>query len=212
MSDKELNVMILSGPSGIGKTRSLMEVKSNFELHQWEWFYGDCDEIQGETAISFEPFLEAFKRLLKIDEFTNRGEQMESTMGSAVNMGAAIIDVDTSAFVKDYERDGSQKPMTEICIDIIDKLESLDKKTVFVMEDLHWIDPESYSFLKHFIDIINNNKFLRGNLCIILTLRDGLNTNYRGVAHQVLIDDLEAINDDSENKFLIDKSIKYKRF
>jgi hypothetical protein len=211
MSDKELNVMILSGPSGIGKTRSLMEVKSNFELQQWEWFYGDCDEIQGETAISFEPFLEAFKRLLKIDEFTNRGEQMESTMGSAVNMGAAIIDVDTSAFVKDYERDGSQK-MTEVCIEIIDELEKRNKKTIFVMEDLHWIDPESYSFLKLFVQMINRNKFLRGNMCIILSIRNDSKLSYRGPSIDQLKKDISLLQESSSFPFSVEPLLGVESF
>ena len=209
MSEDKLNIMTLSAPMGIGKTASLKKVKSEFEKAGWNWYYGDCDEIQGEGAVSFEPFIEAFSQLLKISEFSNRHEGIEAQK-SIITSAVSLVGVNTD-FIADFDRN-EQKSMTEICIDIIDKLESLDKKTVFVMEDLHWIDPESYSFLKHFIDIINNNKFLRGNLCIILTLRDGLNTNYRGVAHQVLIDDLEAINDDSENKFLIEKLLSTKDF
>ena len=54
---------------------------------------------------------------------------------------------------------------------LIEKLEDVDKKMVFVLEDLHFIDPETYSFLKHFIKIANNNKFIRKSICIILTLR-----------------------------------------
>ena len=209
MSTDKLNIMILSAPMGIGKTASLNEVKSEFEKTGWNWYYGDCDEIQGEGAVSFEPFIEAFSRLLKVAEFSNRHEGIE-TQKSIITSAANIAGVNTD-FIADFQRE-EQKPMTEICIDIIDKLESLEKKTVFVMEDLHWIDPESYAFLKHFIEIINNNKFLRGNLCIILTLRDGLNTNYRGLAHQALIDDLEAINDDSDNKFLIEELLSTKDF
>ena len=43
------------------------------------------------------------KELLKIEEFTNRGEKMEKSMGKAVNIGAAIMDIDAS-FIGDYER------------------------------------------------------------------------------------------------------------
>jgi hypothetical protein len=39
-----------------------------------------------------------------------------------------------------------------------------------------------------------------------------LNTNYRGLAHQALIDDLEAINDDSDNKFIIEELLSAKDF
>ena len=209
ISKEKLNIMILSAPMGIGKTASLNEAKSEFEKAGWNWYYGDCDEIQAEGAVSFEPFIEAFNKLLKVTEFSNRHEGIEaqkSIITSAANMAGVNTD-----FIADFQRE-EQKPMTEICIDIIDKLEALEKKTVFVMEDLHWVDPESYSFLKHFIEIVNNNKFLRGNLCIILTLRDGLNTNYRGVAHEALISDLEAINDDDDDSFLVTELLSTKDF
>jgi hypothetical protein len=202
MSNNELNIFTISGPSGIGKTRSLFETKYSFEENGWEWYYGDCDEVQGETAISFEPFLEAFKNLLKIEEFTNRGEQLESLMGSAVEIGAAIIDVDTSSFVNNYDRDGNQK-MTEICVDIIEKLEKRKKKTVFVMEDIHWIDPESYSFLKLFIQMINRNKFLRGNICIIFSMRCETDNKFRGPNSDEFKNDLKEIQNNSSFKFSI---------
>ena len=77
----------------------------------------------------------------------------DSTMALAGTVGV------NTDIVTDFHRD-QQKSMTETCIEIIDKLEDVDKKMVFVLEDLHWIDPETYSFLKHFIEIINNNEFL----------------------------------------------------
>ena len=70
--------------------------------------------------------LKQFKELLKIEAFSNRGERMEKSMGKAVNVGAAIIDIDTS-FIGGYERN-SERSITEMCIEIIDKLEN---NTVF---------------------------------------------------------------------------------
>ena len=211
MSDQELNVMLISGPAGIGKTRALNESKKHFIKNDWEWFYGDCDEIQKETAVSFEPFLEAFKDLLKIEEFTNRGEQLDAAMGSAVDIGAAIVDIDTSSFVKDYARNDTQK-MTEICLEIIDKLERRKKKVVFVMEDLHWVDPESYSFFKTFIQVINRNKFARGNLCIILTIREDEYNNYRGPKLVELRADLEEWQNTTSNKFRLQEILSGEDF
>ena len=211
MSNRELNVFLISGPSGIGKTRSLFEVKHIFEENSWEWYYGDCDEVQGETSISFEPFLEAFKNILKIEEFTNRGEQLDSVMGSAVGIGAAIVDIDTSSFVKDYDRDNNQK-MTEICLDIINKLEKRKKKSVFIMEDLHWIDPESYSFLKLFIQMVNRNSFLRGNMCIIFTMRCETNNKFRGPSLKEFEDDLLEFQSNSSFKFSVQELLNENDF
>ena len=211
MSNSELNIFTIIGPSGIGKTRSLFETKEAFENNDWEWYYGDCDEVQGETAISFEPFLEAFKNLLKIEEFTNRGEQLDSSLGSVVDVGSAIIDVDTSSFVKNYDRDGNQK-MTEICVDIIEKLERRKKKTVFVMEDMHWIDPESYSFLKLFIQMINRNKFLRGNMCIIFSMRCEIDNKFRGPSSIEFNNDLKELQINSSFKFSIQELLNENDF
>ena len=211
MSNSELNIFTIIGPSGIGKTRSLFETKEAFENNDWEWYYGDCDEVQGETAISFEPFLEAFKNLLKIEEFTNRGEQLDSSLGSVVDVGSAIIDVDTSSFVKNYDRDGYQK-MTEICVDIIENLERRKKKTVFVMEDMHWIDPESYSFLKLFIQMINRNKFLRGNMCIIFSMRCEIDNKFRGPSSIEFNNDLKELQINSSFKFSIQELLNENDF
>ena len=112
---------------------------------------------------------------------------------------AGLLGVNTD-IVTDFERD-QQKSMTETCIEIVEKLENVDKKMVFVLEDLHWIDPETYSFLKHFIEIINNNEFLRKSICIVLTLRNGNNSEYRGINESKLREDLNYINEKEDFKF-----------
>ena len=210
MSDTELNIMIVSGPAGIGKTRGLLEAKELFELSGWDWYYGDCDELQGENAISYEPFLEGFKEMLKIEEFTNRGEKMEKSMGKAVNIGAAIMDIDAS-FIGGYERN-IERSISEMCIEIIDKLESRKNKTIFVMEDLHWIDPESYAFLNKFIEMINRNKFLRGNMCIVLSIREESLFDYRGPSLSQLIAKTNDLNTNSSFKFKVEELLNFSNF
>ena len=210
ITDTELNIMLVSGPAGIGKTRSLKETKQLFIDTGWDWYYGDCDEIQGVNAISFEPFLEAFKELLRIDEFTDRGKQLEATMGKAVNIGAAIVDIDSSV-ISDYQRDEEQS-ISEMCIEIIDKLENRKNKTVFVMEDLHWVDEESYSFLKKLLKHINRNKFLRGNMCIILSMRNESLSETRGVSYSQLVDDLEMLKQNSTPEFTVEELLTTEHF
>ena len=51
--------------------------------------------------------------------------------------------------------------MNEISLEIIDKLTKINKKTLFVMEDVHWIDPETLTLLRHFIKTVNRNTYLR---------------------------------------------------
>ena len=102
------------------------------------------------------------------------------------------------------------------CRNYLDK--KLNKnKTVFVMEDLHWIDPESYAFLKHFIKTINRSDFIRKNMCIVLTIRNDEVNNLRGVGLQTLKDDLEDLNNSLTTKavikdLLVEESFNVKDF
>ena len=196
-----LDIMILSAPMGMGKTATLKEAErmlNDSNESDWDYYYGDCDEIQDEGATSFEPFLQAFGEKLGIRRFSNRGEQIASYKETAIAAGS-VVGVNTD-ILTDYERD-QQKSMTETCIEIIEKLENEGKDFVFVLEDLHFIDPETYSFLKHFIKIANNNKFIRESICIILTLRSGNNNEFRGVNYETLREDLDNLNRDQFKPF-----------
>lgn len=201
-SDVELNVMLISGHAGIGKTRSILEAKSKFIDSGWDWYYGDCDEIQNDTSPSFEPFLEAFKDLLHIDAFSDRGKQLDSVVGSALEAGATLLPSDPTSFIKPYDRSSTER-MTETCIEIIDTLEKKGNNFIFVMEDLHWIDPESYELLKLFIQVINRNKFARSKATILLTIRESDFFTYRGTNISGLKADLEKLQENTSHKFQI---------
>ena len=210
LSSKQLNIMLIAAPMGIGKTRSLEEAQAIFKENNWNWYYGDCDEIQGKDAISFEPFIEAFKTILRVNEFTDRSKQMESLSGDAVKVMAGLTGVGTE-LISDYQRDESRS-MTEICIEIAEKLELSSNKTVFVLEDIHWIDPESYIFLKHFIKTINRNEFIKGNLCVVLTIRNDDHHSYRGKNYKELLNDLNELNNQLETPTKINDLLKENQF
>ena len=208
LSEDNLNLMIVSAPMGMGKTRSLKEAEEVFRKNNWKWYYGDCDEIQDENTISYEPFLEAFRNLLHQEEFIDRSKQMENISGDAVKVLADIAGAD---IISNLNRD-ENRSMTDICVEIAEKLESFNSKTVFVMEDLHWIDPESYAFLKHFIKTINRNEFIRGNLCIVLTVRNDKVSNYRGVDYNRLLLDLKDLGACLEPGIILEDLLTDKHF
>ena len=208
LSEDKLNLMLISAPMGIGKTRSLKEalngndaedtVLGTFAANNWKCCYGDCDEIQDENAISYEPFTEAFADLLKVGGLTDRAQDMEEKMRKGTKMVTDISGAGAD-IINEFKRD-ENRSMTDMCVEIIDKIAASKKKTVFVMEDLHWIDPESYAFLKHFIKTVNRNEFVRGNLFIILTLRDDTRNSYRGVDKENLENDLRTLDEQLEPK------------
>ena len=210
-SDNELNVMLVSGHAGIGKTRSIQFVKKQFIAAGWDWYYGDCDETQNVETPSFEPFLEAFKELLEVDGFSDRGEHINTVVGSAVEIGASLLPSDPTVLLKPYTRSSDER-MTETCIEIIEKLEKRGKNLVFVMEDMHWIDSESYALFKLFIQVINRNTFARSKITILLTIREDRFTSYRGPNITVLKNDLDKLQSQSSNKFTINTILNSEDF
>ena len=199
MSDDDLDIMLINAPMGMGKTRSLFEAREHHftEENGWKVYYGDCDEIQDETAISFEPFLEAFSDILG-ETWNSRSETTDKLTKGL--MDAASDRVGIPLGISEYSS-SSKKTMNEISLEIMDKLTSTNKKVLFVMEDIHWIDPETLTLLKHFIKTVNRNIFLRKNLCIIITVRADIKPPYRGLNYEELKNELVNLDDKTINPF-----------
>tara|TARA_B110000003_G_scaffold75663_1_gene77265 strand:- start:418 stop:5211 length:4794 start_codon:yes stop_codon:yes gene_type:complete len=196
MSD-DLNIMLIDAPMGIGKTRSLKESYINFEENNWNIFYGDCDEIQDENAVSFEPFLQAFSRLIG-ENWNSRSESTDKITKGIINIASDKVGIPLE--FSDFNS-SSKKTMNEISLEIIDKLTKINKKVLFIMEDVHWIDPETLTLLKHFIRTVNRNFFLRKNLCIIITVRAEIKGSYRGLNYEEIKKELNNLNDATNNCF-----------
>ena len=196
MSD-DLNIMLIGGPKGIGKTRSINEAKQVFEKNNWKVFIGDCDEIQDENKISFEPFLEAFSSLIG-ENWNSRTESTDKITKGIINIASdkAGIPFEFSDF-----NNSSEKTMNEISLEIIEKLTKINKKILFTMEDIHWIDPETLTLLKHFIKTVNRNSFLRKNLCIIISVRTEIKGSFRGLSYEELKKELNNLNEETNNSF-----------
>ena len=81
---------------------------------------------------------------------------------------------------------------------------------VSTVTPINFIDPETYSFLKHFITLINNNQFLRKSICIILSLRNGENEVYRGINEETLREDLAEISKLEDSPVIPETLYEYK--
>ncbi len=195
----DLNIMLVNGPMGIGKTRSLNQAIKSFEKNNWKVFIGDCDEIQDENKVSFEPFLEAFSGLIG-EDWNSRTESTDKITKGIINIASdkAGIPINFSDF-----NNSSEKTMNEISLEILDKLTIINKKVLFIMEDIHWIDPETLTLLKHFIKTVNRNTFLRKNLCILISVRSEIKGLFRGLNYEKLRTELDNLNQETNNPFHI---------
>ena len=197
---EDLDIYIINAPQGIGKTSSLKEAKSKFIDEKWNWFYGDCDEIQSENTISFEPFLEAFTALLDTDKLVDRTSSIDKFSSKFIN---TALDNTIGINPIDELKINPESSINNMCLGITEKLNTLEGNILLIMEDVHWIDSETFSFLKHFLKTINRYDTLRKRFSVVFTLRSNLNENYRGVNYQELMDELNKLNSTTVNHFNI---------
>ena len=163
-------------------------------------FLAKIHEIQDENAVSFEPFLQAFSRLIG-ENWNSRSESTDKITKGIVNIATDKIGIPLE--LSDFNS-SSKKTMNEISLEIIDKLTSINKKALFIMEDVHWIDPETFTLLKHFIRTVNRNLFLRKNLCIIISVRAEIKGTYRGLDYTELNKELNNLNEETNNSLDLD--------
>tara|TARA_B110000977_G_scaffold184578_1_gene248494 strand:- start:1679 stop:6565 length:4887 start_codon:yes stop_codon:yes gene_type:complete len=200
----DLNIHLINAPSGIGKTRSLIQSKKYFIEEGWEWFYADCDEVQADNLIAFEPFTEAFSGLLNQEKLIDRSEKIDKITSDIVNTA-----IDSSIRINPLTnyKSNSENTINNICLEITERLDKLDGNIVFVMEDLHWIDSETLSFLKHFIKTVNRYENLRKKISIVLTIRNNISYSDRGISFTELKDGLDELNNTTENQIVINNLI-----
>ncbi|MDB4643955.1 AAA family ATPase [Flavobacteriaceae bacterium] len=197
---EDLDIYIINAPAGIGKTSILKEAKSKFIDEKWNWFYGDCDEIQSVNSVSFEPFFEAFTALLDTDKLIDRTAIIDKLTSKFIN---TTLDKTIGINPIDELKINPESSINNMCLEITEKLNTLEGNILFIMEDLHWIDSETFSFLKYFLKTINRYDTLRKRFSVVFTLRSNLNENYRGVNYQELMDELNKLNSTTVNHFNI---------
>ena len=172
----KIDVLYIKGPRGIGKS-TLLERELSVKYKD-TYFYGDCDEFQDGNTVPYEPFVEAFGKVVGDGVFLSgdRSAKMvieklkpgiqETPLG---NLALSIIN--TSSF--------SGASTKEICkvfqIFITKKIDALNpaKPLIFVLEDIHWMDENTCDLLLEFLKMIHIlKKRIKFDFILILTERD----------------------------------------
>ncbi len=192
LSESKLNIVVLTGPSGIGKTSFINECLSfRLKANDRKLLYGDCNEIQEENEIHFEPFVQALAAEIGIKNFVNSREQISSKT-SMLQPFLESSPIALDSFL-DSNYTNAAKTLKEHCYLVAQELEKRQFKGVLVIEDVQWIDAESREFLINLLKIISNkNQFtqLKTNFSILLTVRESSsNEHLRGIVN---IDELKA--------------------
>ena len=160
----------VSGPKGIGKTRLLEEVKQRLGQSDepWHVFYGDCDEVQEEGHLTFEPFVEAFGEFLSIRR--SRGQTAElDAIGQS--MFSAVTDAGPVPFELEAVAHDARQSLEDFALHLIERLEKVNGSMLFMLDDIQWVDADSHRLLEAFWGMVMRNPKLEGRFKLILTYR-----------------------------------------
>lgn len=213
---QKIPIFLISGPMGVGKTAILHKLleprwreqygiinRGGGYLQSKNWYYGDCNETQESNEMSFEPFVEAFGSILGIDKMEDRGNVLGAGMESILKKTAGTLN-EAAAEILTHKKRDDMRSISEYCNAIAEELEKRNEPTVFILEDLHWIDIESRNFLTRFLKIVSMGKHfpnVANNLKIIFTIRSGQNMGHRGLSE----DEIAALLGEWDEQFEIVK-------
>jgi class 3 adenylate cyclase/tetratricopeptide (TPR) repeat protein len=186
----EGRVAFVIGDAGLGKSRLLYEFRNSLADEPHVWMEGHCSPF-GRTS-SFEPIRDAWRRRFGIDEQddddtalakleaaeTSRGNELAWTLPFARRLlSLPSGDAEVDAMDAATRRSETVRALRERVLRA-----AREAPLVFLVEDLHWIDPASEEFLTFLADSVPAHRIL-----LIFSWRPGYKVPFGDRSFQVRI-------------------------
>ncbi|MDD3627419.1 MAG: tetratricopeptide repeat protein, partial [bacterium] len=189
-SGKFAGVVYVDGPAGIGKSRLIYELKESLKTSEFNLFTFPSDEILKQ---SLNPVITFLKEYFNLSEnFSNekkkqniltkikqlhksiKGEDIRKELIRSQPFFAKLLNIPWKNSIIDLL--SSKEKFDNILFGLknLIKAESLNRKTVLVFEDVHWIDPDSIQFLNLLVRNVDNFPFI---ILIVSRLNDDNSVN-----------------------------------
>jgi class 3 adenylate cyclase/tetratricopeptide (TPR) repeat protein/ABC-type transport system involved in cytochrome c biogenesis ATPase subunit len=151
--------VVVSGEAGIGKSRLLLEVKTQLAPFVQRRLRFQCSPFH--TSVPLYPFLEQLERKAgfgKEDSDQEKLEKLEAVVGKAkltleevVPLLAPLLAIDTSESYPAINF-SPQQQQAKITSALCDLALSGEQPVLIFFEDVHWIDPTSQKVLQHLLE------------------------------------------------------------
>ena len=164
------------GEAGIGKSRLLLEFRESLADAPHRWFEGRCFSYGRTTA--FQCLIDGLRRQFAIDDRDDDAAAAEKLAGGVAALGNDLQwtlpflrqllslptgDSAVAELAAVARRGETMRALQALLLRVAER-----EPLVFVIEDLHWIDPAAEEFLELLIDAIPASR-----ACVVLTHRPG---------------------------------------
>ncbi len=139
-AERPASLVLLSGPSGIGKSRLLRELKHRLQLAGIRNVTGRCYEDGG---VPFQPFVEVLRQLPRPKEMP---EPLRLVVDQLVPPGASPAQ-GQAALPEPTEKIGKKEFIRAVAESLTHLAEGV--RGVVFLEDLHWSDAPGIDLLEH---------------------------------------------------------------
>ena len=188
-------VVLLIGEAGLGKSRLVRELKSQvvqesaageFSVIEWQ-----CSTYHQNSSLN--PATDYLERLLcfvhedapaeRFHRLEKHLKELGPTQAETVSLFAALLSLPTDAKYPPLNL-SPQKQREKTHEALLDWLRACARKqpVLFIIEDLHWIDPSSLELLSRLVEQGFNDRILT-----LLTFRPEFETPWKSKAHQTQI-------------------------
>ncbi|MEE9560577.1 MAG: AAA family ATPase, partial [Acidiferrobacterales bacterium] len=155
-NDSEGQVVLLSGESGLGKSRTLRDFQERVqsELRNRVLYY--CSPYHRDTP--FYPVIDQLQRGLRFEKSDSVAQKLDRLDSVLSNLGlpgtdlaplfASLLSLPTAERYPPLalSPEDTKKKTLQACVTIIDAMAS-QQPVLMIVEDLHWIDPSTLELL-----------------------------------------------------------------
>jgi len=198
-------VILISGEAGIGKSRLVRAVRERLEQGTAQWW--SCFASPYTQSSPLQPVIGLLRQVLLPREETSSLDQLERSLrdfalADAVPLFAPLLDLPLDErhpalpLSPERQREKTLEALTALVVEMAER-----QPLVVLIEDLHWLDPTTLSWLDHLIE-----QAPAAPLFLLLTRRlQPLEASWGARAHLTQIN-LNPLND-TEAERLIERVV-----